>query len=195
MTEWVGSGKVDCGKWIGSGRIAWFWQNGLARGKAIGSGRMDWLGQGGLALAEWIGSNKIILPDQSRGHCFFDWPRPLLFDWPQATHTKLLDFARHFLTNPDFFVVCGLCRVVACGCLCWSTNHDMSRNRERHDFYFKWSDICVCFNQNLCTALRHSLRHKCVLELDGATVCFIQSEACRRLLCDWIRAGRPHFTC
>ena len=30
------------------------------------------------------------------------------FDWPQATRTKLLGFARHFLTIPDFFVVCGL---------------------------------------------------------------------------------------
>ncbi len=79
MTEWVGWGKVDCGKWIGSGIIEWFWQTGLARGKVIGSGRMDWLGQGGLALAEWIGSNQIILPDQSRGHCCVDWPRPLLF--------------------------------------------------------------------------------------------------------------------
>ncbi len=36
-----------------------------------------------------------------RGHC--------CFDWPQATHTKLLDFARHFFTIPDFFVVFGLC--------------------------------------------------------------------------------------
>ena len=58
-----------------------------------------------------------------------------------------------------------------------TTCHDMSRNPERHDFYFKWSDICACFNQNLCTALRHSLQRKCVLELDGTTVCFIESEA------------------
>ena len=31
MTEWVGWGKVDCGKWIGSGIIGWFC-------------RLDWLG-------------------------------------------------------------------------------------------------------------------------------------------------------
>jgi len=76
---WIGSGRMD---WIGQGglrEVDWFWQNGLARGKVIGSGRMDWLGQGGLVLAEWIGSNQILLPDQTRGRCCFDWLRPLLF--------------------------------------------------------------------------------------------------------------------
>ena len=42
------------------------------------------------------------------GHCCFDWPRPLLFDWPQATHTKLLDFARHFCFYNSRLVVFGL---------------------------------------------------------------------------------------
>jgi len=47
-----------------------------------------------LVLAEWIGSNQILLPDQSRGHCFLIGRGHCCFDWPQATHTKLLDFAR-----------------------------------------------------------------------------------------------------
>ena len=76
----------------------------------------------------------------------------------------------------------------------WATCRDMPKNPERHDFYFKWSDICACFDQNLCTALRHSCQRKCVLELDGTTICFIASNDYRRLLCDWIRAGRPHLT-
>ncbi len=35
--------------------------------------------KGDWTLAELVGSNQVLLPDQSRGHCFFDWPRPLLF--------------------------------------------------------------------------------------------------------------------
>ena len=54
------------------------------------SDKVDWRGKTGLVLAEWIGSDKvdwlwqnglvqIKFFLQSRGHCCFDWPRPLLF--------------------------------------------------------------------------------------------------------------------
>ena len=102
--DWIGSGRMD---WIGQGglrELDLFWQNRVVLAEWIGSGqnglaRTRWIG-----LAEWIGSNQILLPDQSRGHCFLIGRGHCCFDWPQATHTKLLDFARHFV-DPIVFVV------------------------------------------------------------------------------------------
>ena len=53
-------------KWIGSGRMDWLGQNGLAQAERIGSGimigssRMDWLRQNGLVGAEWLGQHGLV---------------------------------------------------------------------------------------------------------------------------------------
>ncbi len=108
------------GKVIGSGRMDWLGQGGLGREPK------DWGGDGaGIAITFRAHAKAILVwsplkgiglwqnglvqikfffqinPEAivfliGRGHC--------CFDWPQATHTKLLDFARH-LFDPNFFVV------------------------------------------------------------------------------------------
>ncbi len=74
-----GAGRLD---WFwqknGLDRARWIaGRNGLARGKVIGSGRMDWLGQGGLALA----MDRLKSSSSSSGSI----PRPLLFRGQTAT--------------------------------------------------------------------------------------------------------------
>ena len=127
--RWTAVDCGDCGgtcEWIDSGQGDWFWQNGLARARWIGPGAKGPGGDGAGIATTFRAHAKAILvwsplkgiglwqnglvqikfffqinPEAivfliGRGHC--------CFDWPQATHTKLLDFARH-LFDPNFFVV------------------------------------------------------------------------------------------